>query len=118
MAIVGSIQDGLTGNATTPLYQGGDRRDRGDGDGLGVWQGVLFAALPVGGPQGAITACAGLLAPVFSQPVIDNLSFLGSILIFCVGVNLAFGTKFKVANMLPALVFGVVFTLVVPYLPL
>ena len=61
---------------------------------------------------------AGLLAQVFSQPVIDNLSFLGSLLIFCVGVNLAFGTKFKVANMLPALVFGVVFTLVVPYLPL
>ena len=55
---------------------------------------------------------------MFSQPVIDNLSFLGSLLIFCVGVNLAFGTKFKVANMLPALVFGVVFTLGIPYLPL
>ena len=66
----------------------------------------------------ALLLCAGLLAPVFSQPVIDNLSFLGSLLIFCVGVNLAFGTKFKVANMLPALVFGVVFTLGIPYLPL
>ena len=118
MAIVGSIQDGLTGNATT-LYT------KAVIDGIVVMvmasvygKGVLFAALPVGVLQGAITACAGLLAPVFSQPVIDNLSFLGSILIFCVGVNLAFGTKFKVANMLPALVFGVVFTLVVPYLPL
>ena len=118
MAIVGSIQDGLTGNATT-LYT------KAVIDGIVVMvmasvygKGVLFAALPVGVLQGAITACAGLLAPVFRQPVIDNLSFLGSILIFCVGVNLAFGTKFKVANMLPALVFGVVFTLVVPYLPL
>ena len=117
MAIVGSIQDGLTGNATT-LYT------KAVIDGIVVMvmasvygKGVLFAALPVGVLQGAITACAGLLAPVFRQPVIDNLSFLGSILIFCVGVNLAFGTKFKVANMLPALVFGVVFTLVVPYLP-
>ncbi len=64
-------------------------------------KGVLFSALPVGGPPGAITLCAGLLAPVFSPAVIDNLSFLGSLLIFCVGVNLAFGTKFKVANMLP-----------------
>ena len=68
-------------------------------------RGCCSRPLPVGVLQGAITACA-LLAPVFSQPVIDNLSFLGSILIFCVGVNLAFGTKFKVANMLPALVFG------------
>ena len=77
----------------------------------GDWYELVLAA--------AVTLlCAGLLAPVFSQPVIDNLSFLGSLLIFCVGVNLAFGTKFKVANMLPALVFGVVFTLVVPYLPL
>lgn len=118
MAIVGSIQDGLTGNATT-LYT------KAVIDGIVVMvmasvygKGVLFSALPVGVLQGAITLCAGLLAPVFSQPVIDNLSFLGSLLIFCVGVNLAFGTKFKVANMLPALVFGVVFTLVVPYLPL
>lgn len=118
MAIVGSIQDGLAGDATT-LYT------KAVIDGIVVMvlasvygKGVLFSALPVGVLQGAITLCAGLLAPVFSQPVIDNLSFLGSLLIFCVGVNLAFGTKFKVANMLPALVFGVVFTLVVPYLPL
>ena len=118
MAIVGSIQDGLAGDATT-LYT------KAVIDGIVVMvlasvygKGVLFSALPVGVLQGAITLCAGLLAPVFSQPVIDNLSFLGSLLIFCVGVNLAFGTKFKVANMLLALVFGVVFTLVVPYLPL
>ena len=118
MAIVGSIQDGLAGDATT-LYT------KAVIDGIVVMvlasvygKGVLFSAPPVGVLQGAITLCAGLLAPVFSQPVIDNLSFLGSLLIFCVGVNLAFGTKFKVANMLPALVFGVVFTLVVPYLPL
>ena len=69
-------------------------------------KGAIFSALPVGVLQGTVTLCAGLLSPVFSQPVIDNLSFLGSMLIFCVGVNLCFGTKFKVANMLPALVFG------------
>ena len=59
---------------------------------------------------GASALCAGLLSPVFSQSVIDNLSFLGSILIFCVGINLAFGQKFRVANMLPALVIGAVYT--------
>ena len=62
--------------------------------------------------QGAVTLCAGLLAPVFSQPVVDNLSALGSILIFCVGVNLAFGPRFRVANMLPALVLGAAYTAV------
>jgi len=37
----------------------------------------------------------------------DNLSCVGSILIFCVGVNLVWGQKVKVANLLPALVFAV-----------
>ena len=60
--------------------------------------------------QGTVTLLAGLLAPVFSQEVISNLSFLGSILIFCVGVNLAFGPRFRVANMLPALVIGGLYT--------
>lgn len=118
MAIVGSIQDGLSGDPTT-LFT------KSILDFLIVMifastygKGAIFSAIPVGVLQGTVTLCAGLLAPVFSQPVIDNLSFLGSLLIFCVGVNLAFGTKFKVANMLHALVFWVVFTLVVPYLPL
>ena len=110
MAIVGSIQDGLSGDPST-LYT------KSILDFLIVMifastygKGAIFSALPVGVLQGTVT-------PVFSQPVIDNLSFLGSMLIFCVGVNLCFGTKFKVANMLPALVFGAVFTAAGPLLP-
>ena len=50
---------------------------------------------------------AALLAKGNLPPeIIANLSFLGAALIFCVGVNLAFGPKFRVANMLPALVVG------------
>ena len=96
----GSIQDGLSGDPST-LYT------KSILDFLIVMifastygKGAIFSALPVGVLQGAVTLCAGLLSPVFSQPVIDNLSFLGSMLIFCVGINLCFGTKFKVANML------------------
>lgn len=36
-----------------------------------------------------------------------NLSLIGSVLIFCVGVNLVWGKKIKVANFLPSLVFAV-----------
>ena len=110
MAIVGSIQDGLSGDPTT-LFT------KSILDFLIVMifastygKGAIFSALPVGVLQGAVTLCAGLLAPVFSQPVVDNLSALGSILIFCVGVNLAFGPRFRVANMLPALVLGAAYT--------
>lgn len=110
MAVVGSIQDGLSHDPSTLLTKAAL-------DCLIVMvfaatygKGALFSALPVGVFQGSITLLAGLLAPVFSPAVVDNLSFLGSILIFCVGANLAFDTKLRVANMLPALVFGGLWT--------
>jgi len=105
MAIVGSIQDGLLGDPST-LYT------KAVLDFVIVMvfastygKGTLFSALPVGVLQGSITLLAALLGSgSLPQPVIENLSFLGSVLIFCVGINLAFGPKFRVANMLPALV--------------
>jgi len=110
MAIVGSIQDGLVGDPST-LFT------KSILDFIIViifastyGKGAVFSALPVGVLQGGVTVCAGLLSPLFSPPVIANLSFLGSMLIFCVGINLAFGRRFRVANMLPSLVFGAIFT--------
>jgi uncharacterized membrane protein YqgA involved in biofilm formation len=53
--------------------------------------------------QGAITAISALFGAVISDGLIQMLSFVGSALIFCVGVNLVREKTFKVANMLPAL---------------
>ena len=39
---------------------------------------------------------------VMAQAALDNLGLVGSILIFCVGVNLIWPRTFKPANMLPA----------------
>lgn len=66
-------------------------------------------ALPVGLWQGGITIFAGFLEPVLTPQIVSDLSFTGNVLIFCVGVNLAFGKKFRVGNMLPALLFAAVF---------
>ena len=81
MAIVGSIQDGLTGDAAT-LYT------KSILDFMIVMifasiygKGAIFSALPVGVLQGTVTLCAGLVAPVFSDGVIANLSFLGNMLL-------------------------------------
>ena len=110
MAVVGSIQDGLTGDPST-LFT------KSILDCIIIMlfastygRGAVFSALPVGVFQGTITLLAGLLAPVFSQEIIGTLSCLGSVMIFCVGSNLAFGPKFRVANMLPALAVGAVYT--------
>ena len=71
-------------------------------------KGCIFSAIPVAIFQGTITALSKLLEPVMTQHALDNLSLVGSVMIFCVGVNLVWGKKFRVANMLPGLVLAVV----------
>lgn len=106
MAVVGSIQDGLLGDASL-LYA------KAVLDCVIIFvfasshgKGAVFSAVPVALFQGCITLLAGLLSPIFSPEVIAAVSFVGSVLIFCVGTNLCLNTKFSVANMLPALLFA------------
>ena len=42
-----------------------------------------------------------------TDAALDCLSLVGNVLIFCVGINLLFGKKVKVANYLPALLLSV-----------
>lgn len=106
MAIVGSIQDGMLGDASL-LYA----KAILDFVIIMVFasangKGAVFSAVPVALLQGSVTVLAGLVAPIFSAEVIAAISFVGSVLIFCVGTNLCLNTKFSVANMLPALIFA------------
>jgi uncharacterized membrane protein YqgA involved in biofilm formation len=71
-------------------------------------KGCIFSAIPVGILQGGVTALALLIKPLMTAAALSNLSMVGSILIFCVGVNLVWGKKVRVANMLPAIVFAVI----------
>ena len=43
-----------------------------------------------------------------TEAALANLSLTGSILIFCVGINLLWEKKLKVANMLPSIVVAVI----------
>ena len=98
MAIVGSIQDGIFGDysilATKAVL-----------DFIiilvmtrSLGKGCVFSAIPV--------AC--FLKPIMTDAALDNLSLVGSILIFCVGINLVWGKKIRVANLLPAVMIAVV----------
>lgn len=103
MAIVGSIQDGLSGDATT-LYT----KAMIDGlsgiiyaSNMGI--GVLFSALSVGVYQGILTALAGILGPYMSQTVVQEISASGGLMILGVGINMIRLLKIRVGNMLPGL---------------
>lgn len=107
MSIVGAIQDGIAGDWGTLAFKGAI-------DALlictmtaSMGRGCIFSAIPVLVFQGTITLLARLLQPIMTAAAVGNLSTVGSILIFCVGVNLIWGTKFRVANMLPALIVAV-----------
>ena len=71
-------------------------------------KGCLFSAIPVAVLQGGVTLLAGLLRPVMTETALSNISLVGSVLIFCVGINLVWGKKVRVANLLPAVVLAVI----------
>lgn len=74
---------------------------------VSMGKGCVFSAIPVRIFQGIVTLLARLLEPLMTEAALSNLSLVGSIMIFCVGLNLVFGKKVKVANFLPAIVFAV-----------
>lgn len=108
MAVVGAIQDGISGDYSLLAA-------KAVLDFIIIFimtsslgKGCLFAAIPVALFQGAFTLLARLIEPLMTKQALSNLSLTGSMLIFCVGVNLIWGKRIKVANMLPTIVFAVV----------
>lgn len=109
MAIVGSLQSGLTGNHET-LYA----KSVIDGitaivftSTLGI--GVMLSAVSVLLYQGAITLAASSLKVVLTDQAITEMTAVGSMLILAIGLNMLGVTKLKVANLLPGVAFPVVF---------
>ena len=70
-------------------------------------KGAIFSVIPLVLWQGAMTLLARLLMPVMTESALACLSLVGNVLIFCVGINLLFGKKVRVANYLPALLLAV-----------
>lgn len=107
MAVVGSIQDGILGDYSTLTAKAILDLIIIMIMTAGKGKGCIFSAVPVVIFQGAVTALSKLIEPAMTSAALDNLSLVGSILIFCVGVNLVWGKKIKVANVLPSIVLAV-----------
>ncbi len=112
MAVVGSIQDGLSGDYSMLALKAVLDLLIVCVMAASLGKGCIFAAIPVGLFQGSITLLARFIQPIMTETALSNLSLTGSILIFCVGVNLIWEKKFKPANMLPSIVVAVVWALV------
>ena len=108
MAIVGAIQDGMEGDISVLAAKSVLDLVIVCVMAASMGKGCIFSLIPVGILQGSVTALSLVLKPIMTEAALSNLSYVGSVLIFCVGVNLVWGKKVKVANMLPAVVIAVI----------
>ena len=112
MAVVGAVQDGLTGDTSTLLAKAILDMVIVLVLTVSKGKGAIFAVVPLVIFQGAITLLAHLIAPIMTPQALSNLSLVGSSLILCVGINLIWGKRIKVANLLPAVLIAIIWAFV------
>lgn len=114
MAIVGSLESGLTGRHNTLFI-----KSILDGvssvifaSSMGI--GVAFSALPVFLYQGVITLAAAYVKPFLTDAIIREMTATGGLLIFGIGINMLTGGKarIKVGNLLPAVLAAILMVVV------
>lgn len=111
MGILGSLQEGLTGDAST-LYA----KSMIDGilsifftAALGI--GVGLSAIPLFLYQGGITLLASNISPYLSETVVRELTAVGGLMVVAISLTLLDYKKIKVANWLPALPLAIAITM-------
>jgi uncharacterized membrane protein YqgA involved in biofilm formation len=111
MAVVGSLQSGLTGNHETiftkSMLDFVSAIILASTLGLGVCLSGIFVLVY----QGAIVLLARWAAPILSDYVVAEMSCAGSLLIVALGLNMLGITKLKVANLLPAMFLPIILCL-------
>lgn len=103
MAIVGSMDSGLRGDHSTLIAKSAL-------DGVSaiffastLGAGVGMSAVAVFVYQGAIALLATWIAPLLTDPIINEMSAVGSLLIIAIGLNMMYDKHISVGNMLPAI---------------
>ncbi len=104
MAIVGAIRDGLAGDSSILVTKSILDLIIIVVMTCSMGKGCAFSAIPVFVLEGAITLLAKLISPIMTEAALSNISLVGSVLIFCVGINLVWGKTVRVANLLPSLI--------------
>ena len=106
MAVVGALEAGLQNKPDTLLAKAAL-------DGVfsiifasAYGPGVIFSAVPLTLYQGGIALLAGVLSPLLTDVLINEMSAVGSLIIIGIGVNSMniARDRIRVGNMLPAIV--------------
>ncbi len=111
MAIVGSLQAGLTGDGSTLLA-----KSILDGVVAMIYSttmgfGVLISAIPVIIYQGIFVLAASGLSDLLNEMTIATISTVGGIIILGIGINMMFETKIRIGNFIPAVFIPILLSL-------
>lgn len=104
MTILGSIQDGLTGNYTLLAIKATLDGFAALAFSASLGIGVMFAALTVLVYQGALTLGAGLFRTLLTEAMIAEMTAVGGAMILGIGLLLLDLKRVRVASFLPGLI--------------
>jgi len=104
MTILGSIQDGLTGDYTLLAVKATLDGFAGLAFASSLGPGVIFAALTVLIYQGALTLGAGWASALLTDPMIAEMTATGGVLMLALGLGLLEIKQIRAGNLLPAVV--------------
>lgn len=116
MGIIGSIEAGINSNNEILLL-----KSMLDGltvffmaQSLGI--GVAFAAIPIIIYQGLIVIISGLISPILTKEVLDNISGVGGLSIMAIGFSMLDLTDIKIVNSVPSILFPIIYGLILNFL--
>ena len=102
MAIVGSLESGLSGNHATLFTKALMDLVICVPMGASLGAGVMLSGVALVLYEGLLSLAASLVAPFLTAAVIQNMLATGSVLLFGLALTLANITDIKVANLIPA----------------
>jgi uncharacterized membrane protein YqgA involved in biofilm formation len=103
MTILGSIQDGLTGDYTLLAIKATLDGFAALAFASTLGTGVIFSALTVLVYQGALTLGAGWANAVLTDPMIAEMTATGGVLMLALGMGLLEIKQIRAGNLLPAI---------------
>ncbi len=109
MSIIGSINDGLTGDSSILFVKSALDFVNAVIFGATLGYGVVFVFIPIIIYQGGISLLAGTLSGILQGELLTQICMVGYAIIMAIGFNFILTKKFKTLNMVPALLMPVVY---------
>ncbi|MFA4932526.1 MAG: DUF554 domain-containing protein [Caldisericia bacterium] len=111
MTIIGSIQEGMTGNGTLIYTKSILDLVISISLAAALGSGVAFSAIPVFVIQGSLTLLGSALGFLMQPYILNELTATGGLMVIAIAINLLGLKKIKLANLLPGLIFAILYAL-------